>query len=173
VHSLPSQPKYTIHLLPTRHFCNTKCMCSSSEDSGSRYVCTASELINSCTTVLSHVSQLRWKRCITHTRAVQLVATCRSAHSPHSHYDITCYWARHVQRYGRTLRTDTLPQLIYKDVSIHRSMQHISKSVLLKAECAKRVYLKTKIVKFMSLLFQLQQRLFTSLQANNSASKES
>jgi len=52
-------------------------------------------------------------------------------------------------------------------------MQHISKFVLLKADCAKRVYLKTKNAKFMSLSFQLQQRLFTSLQANNSASKES
>ena len=66
MHSLPSQPKYTIHLLPTRHFCNNKCMCYSSEVSGSRYVCTASTLMNACTTVLSHVWQLRWKRCITH-----------------------------------------------------------------------------------------------------------
>jgi len=33
----------------------------------------------------------------------------------HSHCDVIRYWAGHAHRYGRTLRTDTLPRLIYRN----------------------------------------------------------
>jgi len=36
----------------------------------------------------------------------------------HAHYDVIRYWAGHAQRYGRTLRTDTLPRLMYKDFKV-------------------------------------------------------
>jgi len=36
----------------------------------------------------------------------------------HSHCDVIRYWTGHAHRYGRTnLRTDTLPHIIYEDVS--------------------------------------------------------
>ena len=64
------------------------------------------------------------------TRALQPVATCRQPpylRKPailslrrHAHCDVICCWAGHAQRYGRrpTLRTDTLPRLIYKDFKL-------------------------------------------------------
>ena len=63
-----------------------------------------------------------------------------------SHYDVIRYWAGHAQRYGRTLRTDTLRRLIYKYTNAHEGryptgswscgvLRHIAAKTIQRAAC--------------------------------------